>query len=163
MSQAHDAASFIVLRLFIGFSLAAFVCCQYWCTAMFSTRIVGSANAIAAGWGNMGGGVTHFLMPLIWQGIMNTGIPAFQAWRWAFFVPASLHTIMGMAILLFSQVRGRVWLWSGLGLRAAAAQRCTGGVACSIPTLCSHLHMQYCTPHLHVVNASLHVLLCLAP
>jgi NNP family nitrate/nitrite transporter-like MFS transporter len=34
---------------------------------MFNTKVVGSANAIAAGWGNMGGGITHFLMPLIWQ------------------------------------------------------------------------------------------------
>jgi hypothetical protein len=36
---------------------------------------------------------------------MNTGVPAFQAWRWAFFVPGALHTIMGISIMLFSQVR----------------------------------------------------------
>jgi NNP family nitrate/nitrite transporter-like MFS transporter len=39
---------------------------------MFNTKVVGSANAIAAGWGNMGGGITHFLMPLIWQVRVNT-------------------------------------------------------------------------------------------
>lgn len=103
MSMAQSAASFIVLRLFIGFSLAAFVCCQFWTTTMFNTKIVGSANAIAAGWGNMGGGVTHFLMPLIWQGIINGGVPAFTAWRWSFFVPASCHVILGVLILLTSQ------------------------------------------------------------
>jgi NNP family nitrate/nitrite transporter-like MFS transporter len=71
---------------------------------MFNTKVVGSANAIAAGWGNMGGGVTHFLMPLIWQGIARS-TPAFIAWRWAFFVPASCHVLMGIAVMLLSQVR----------------------------------------------------------
>jgi hypothetical protein len=28
--------------------------------------------------GNMGGGFTHFLMPLVFDGIKNTGSPAFQ-------------------------------------------------------------------------------------
>lgn len=94
---------FIIARLFIGFSLAAFVCCQFWCTSMFNTKVVGSANAIAAGWGNMGGGITHFLMPLIWQGLSKSA-PSFIAWRWAFFVPASCHVIMGITVVLFSQV-----------------------------------------------------------
>ncbi|WIA11705.1 hypothetical protein OEZ85_011801 [Tetradesmus obliquus] len=102
MSIVQGAAGFIVLRLFIGFSLAAFVCCQFWCTSMFNTKIVGSANAIAAGWGNMGGGVTHFLMPLLWKGI-SASQPGFIAWRWAFFVPAAAHIILGASIMLFSQ------------------------------------------------------------
>jgi NNP family nitrate/nitrite transporter-like MFS transporter len=71
---------------------------------MFNTKVVGSANAIAAGWGNMGGGITHFLMPIIWQGIARS-TPSFIAWRWAFFVPASCHVIMGISVMLFSQVR----------------------------------------------------------
>lgn len=45
-----NAAGFIVSRLFIGFSLATFVACQFWCTSMFNTKVVGSANALAAGW-----------------------------------------------------------------------------------------------------------------
>jgi nitrate/nitrite transporter NarK len=28
---------------------------------MFNVKIVGTANAIAAGWGNMGGGACHFV------------------------------------------------------------------------------------------------------
>jgi MFS transporter, NNP family, nitrate/nitrite transporter len=102
MSMVQNAIGFIIARLFIGFSLAAFVCCQFWCTSMFNTKIVGSANAIAAGWGNMGGGVTHFLMPLIWQGISKY-TPPFIAWRWSFFVPASAHVMQGILIMLFSQ------------------------------------------------------------
>jgi nitrate/nitrite transporter NarK len=45
-----NAAGFIISRLFIGFSLATFVACQFWCTSMFNTKVVGAANAIAAGW-----------------------------------------------------------------------------------------------------------------
>jgi len=102
MSLVSGGAGFIIARLFIGFSLAGFVCCQFWCTSMFNTKVVGSANAIAAGWGNMGGGITHFLMPLIWQGL-SKNMPGFIAWRWAFFVPASCHVIMGITVMLFSQ------------------------------------------------------------
>jgi len=29
---------------------------------MFNTKLVGTANAFAAGWGNMGGGAAHFIM-----------------------------------------------------------------------------------------------------
>ena len=65
--MSAGCAGFIIARLFIGFSLAGIVCCQFWCTSMFNTKVVGTANAFAAGWGNMGGGVTHFLMPIIWQ------------------------------------------------------------------------------------------------
>lgn len=98
-----NAAGFIISRLFIGFSLATFVACQFWCTSMFTTRIVGSANAFAAGWGNMGGGVTHFIMPLIFDGIKNGGVAPFTAWRWSFFVPAAFQVLLTFFILAFAQ------------------------------------------------------------
>jgi nitrate/nitrite transporter NarK len=40
---------------------ACFVCCQYWCTAMFSPNVVGTANAFSGGWGNLGGGATQLV------------------------------------------------------------------------------------------------------
>jgi len=98
-----NAAGFIVSRLFIGFSLATFVACQFWCTSMFTTRIVGSANAFAAGWGNMGGGFTHFVMPLIFDGIKHAGVAPFTAWRWAFFVPAGFQMILAICTVAFAQ------------------------------------------------------------
>jgi hypothetical protein len=41
------------------------------CSVMFSVRVVGTANATAAGWGNMGGGVVQLIMPLLLQGLSN--------------------------------------------------------------------------------------------
>jgi nitrate/nitrite transporter NarK len=54
MAAVGNVAGFIVCRMLIGFSLATFVACQFWCSTMFGARIVGTANAVAAGWGNMG-------------------------------------------------------------------------------------------------------------
>jgi hypothetical protein len=44
-----------------------FSLCRYWVGSMFNVRIVGTANAISAGWGNMGGGVTALIMPLLYE------------------------------------------------------------------------------------------------
>jgi NNP family nitrate/nitrite transporter-like MFS transporter len=51
-----------VVRLFIGIAGSAFVTCQYWTSCMFMMEIAGTANALAAGWGNMGGGVAQVVM-----------------------------------------------------------------------------------------------------
>jgi NNP family nitrate/nitrite transporter-like MFS transporter len=45
-------------RFVIGILGATFVPCQFWATQMFSPNVVGAANALAGGWGNMGGGIT---------------------------------------------------------------------------------------------------------
>jgi NNP family nitrate/nitrite transporter-like MFS transporter len=48
----------IALRFFVGILGASFVPCQVWTTGFFDKSVVGSANALTAGLGNAGGGVT---------------------------------------------------------------------------------------------------------
>ena len=61
---AHDFATFLIFRVLIGAIGASFVITQYHTTLMFAPNCVGTANATTAGWGNLGGGVTQFVMPL---------------------------------------------------------------------------------------------------
>lgn len=51
----------------------------------------------------MGGGFTGFLMPLVFDGIVHAGSPAFQAWRWAFFIPASFQVLLTVCTLALAQ------------------------------------------------------------
>ena len=56
--------SFILIRTLIGCAGATFVTNQFWCSLMFVPNVVGTANATAAGWGNLGGGVTQIF--IVW-------------------------------------------------------------------------------------------------
>jgi NNP family nitrate/nitrite transporter-like MFS transporter len=53
-----NAQGLIALRFFVGILGGTFVPCQVWCTGFFDKKIVGTANSLAAGWGNAGGGIT---------------------------------------------------------------------------------------------------------
>jgi NNP family nitrate/nitrite transporter-like MFS transporter len=91
-----DANGLIIIRFFIGIVGATFVPCQYWASRMFSSNIVGTANAICGGLGNMGAGVSYFLIPLIYNAFA-LGLSPHQAWRVTFVVPACLCIIMAAA------------------------------------------------------------------
>ncbi len=49
-------AGLYVLRFFIGILGGSFVPCQVWSTGFFDKNVVGTSNALTAGWGNAGGG-----------------------------------------------------------------------------------------------------------
>jgi NNP family nitrate/nitrite transporter-like MFS transporter len=100
---AHDYASFLCFRLAIGVIGASFVITQYHTSQMFAPNCVGTANATTAGWGNLGGGITQMLMPLIYAGILGSGVSASSAWRMAMVVPGVLLFAMGIAYFFLTQ------------------------------------------------------------
>ena len=36
--------------------------CQYWTSRMFAAEVVGTANGLVGGWGNLGGGITELVV-----------------------------------------------------------------------------------------------------
>jgi NNP family nitrate/nitrite transporter-like MFS transporter len=96
---AHDYMSFLLFRLAIGAIGASFVITQFHTSSMFAPRVVGTANATAAGWGNLGGGVAQMVMPLLFAGLMGFGLTESTAWRAAMVVPGVLMLLASVAYL----------------------------------------------------------------
>jgi MFS transporter, NNP family, nitrate/nitrite transporter len=94
---AHDYATFLAFRLAIGSIGASFVITQFHTSVMFAPNIVGSANATAAGWGNLGGGVTQMVMPLLFSGFLTLGVGSYWGWRLAMVVPGIALFLAGIA------------------------------------------------------------------
>ncbi|VDI73182.1 MFS transporter, NNP family, nitrate/nitrite transporter [Mytilus galloprovincialis] len=97
-----NGTGLIVLRLFIGVLGGAFVPCQFWTSIMFNSKIVGTANALVGGWGNLGGGFTFLFMPAIFQLVKFAGADEFLAWKIAVIIPALICCIAGVTILFTS-------------------------------------------------------------
>ena len=95
--------SFFLVRFLTGFSLASFVSCQFWMSSMFNPTKVGIANGVAAGWGNLGGGATQLIMPLVFDVIKAIGGTKFTAWRVAFFIPGIMQTASALAVMILGQ------------------------------------------------------------
>lgn len=105
-------------RFFIGFVGATFVVTQFWTSMMFSSNIVGTANATSAGWGNLGGGVTNAVMPQIANGIRNAigfqpsgdsenkSISQLEAenkaWRYSMIIPGAALLLTSLAMFFLS-------------------------------------------------------------
>lgn len=94
---ANDYTSFLIFRLAIGTIGASFVITQFHTSMMFAPNIKGTANAITGGWGNLGGGITNMVMPLIFAAIVGLGYTAGTSWRLAMIVPGLM--MLGVAVL----------------------------------------------------------------
>ena len=98
---AHDFTTFLIFRVLIGAIGASFVITQYHTSRMFAPNCVGTANATAAGWGNLGGGVTQLVMPLLFAFFVGTlGLATAASWRLAMVVVGVLCAPDGRRLLL---------------------------------------------------------------
>jgi len=92
---ANSYTTFLLFRLGIGVIGASFVLTQFHTSVMFAPNIKGTANAVAGGWGNTGGGVTQIMMPLIAAGLVGAGwVSKADSWRYAMIVPGLMLLVM---------------------------------------------------------------------
>ena len=114
---AQDFQTFLVFRLLIGIIGASFVITQYHTSVMFAPNVVGTANATTAGWGNLGGGVTQLVMPIV-LGILTVGayipftdirfLPGLGlsdevGWRAAMVIAGAMCALVGVAYWFLTQ------------------------------------------------------------
>lgn len=91
---ANSYETFLLFRLAIGAIGASFVITQFHTSMMFAPQIKGTANAVTGGWGNLGGGVTNMVMPLIFAAIVGFGYTKAEAWRYAMIVPGLMMLLV---------------------------------------------------------------------
>ncbi|PUZ24698.1 NarK family nitrate/nitrite MFS transporter [Chitinophaga costaii] len=96
---ARDYISFLLFRFAIGIIGASFVITQFHTAVMFAPRLKGTANALTGGWGNLGGGVTNMVMPLVFSAIVAMGHTPHAAWRYAMLLPGVM--MWGVAWLYY--------------------------------------------------------------
>src|SRR4051812_30695191 len=100
---ANDYTTFLLFRAAIGIIGASFVITQFHTSIMFASNIKGTANAVAGGWGNLGGGVTNIVMPLIFAAIVGMGFTKGEAWRYAMIVPGVMMLIVAYLYYKFTK------------------------------------------------------------
>jgi NNP family nitrate/nitrite transporter-like MFS transporter len=100
---AHSYETFLLFRLGIGVIGASFVITQYHTSVMFAPNCVGTANATSAGWGNLGGGVTQMVMPLVFAAFVGLGYTEVISWRLSMIVAGSVCFLAGIAYYFFTQ------------------------------------------------------------
>ncbi|KAJ3330017.1 High-affinity nitrate transporter 2.1 [Gonapodya sp. JEL0774] len=104
----NDGSGLIVTRFFVGLLGAVFVPCQYWTSALFSSNVIGSANALAAGWGNLGAGVTYLLTPQVYNLMGVFGVPTHYQWRVTLLVPACFCVLVALLVFFFGDDKAPV-------------------------------------------------------
>ena len=100
---ADSYETFLLFRLAIGAIGASFVITQYHTSVMFAPNTIGTANATTAGWGNLGGGVTQIVMPLIFAGMMTFVAEEAAGWRLAMVIPGIALLLSGFLYWKFTE------------------------------------------------------------
>ena len=101
LAQSYE--TFLLFRLAIGVIGASFVITQYHTSVMFAPKVIGTATATTAGWGNLGGGVTQMAMPLALAGVLMFGVGETVGWRVAMVTPGIALLLVGVAYYFFTQ------------------------------------------------------------
>ncbi|MBP6410659.1 MAG: MFS transporter [Pseudarcicella sp.] len=96
--------SFLMFRLAIGVIGASFVITQFHTSVMFAPNIKGTANAVAGGFGNAGGGAANFFMPMIASGFVALGFCTKEdSWRYAMIVPGVMLLVCAFLYFRYTQ------------------------------------------------------------
>ncbi|EAY74469.1 hypothetical protein OsI_02359 [Oryza sativa Indica Group] len=99
---ASSPAGFVALRFVAGLSLANFVANQHWMSRIFAPSAVGLANAVAAGWANVGSAAAQVVMPVAYDAVvLRLGVPVTVAWRVTYLLPCAMLVTTGLAVLAF--------------------------------------------------------------
>ncbi len=99
---SYSYTTFLLFRLGIGVIGASFVITQYHTSVMFAPNCVGTANATSAGWGNLGGGVTQMIMPLVFAIFLWFGFGDPAAWRLSMVTAGAVCFVTGIAYYFFT-------------------------------------------------------------
>lgn len=101
---SNSYESFLLFRFIIGIVGASFVITQFHTSMMFAPNVVGTANAVTGGWGNLGGGATNLIMPLIAASFAGLGFVSHaDSWRLAMVVPGI--TLLIMAVIYYKYTK----------------------------------------------------------
>ena len=100
---SDNYTTFLLMRMAIGAIGASFVITQYHTSVMFAPNVVGTANATTAGWGNLGGGVTQMVMPLIFAAALTIVGTETLGWRWAMVIPGVALLLTAVGYYVFTQ------------------------------------------------------------
>jgi MFS transporter, NNP family, nitrate/nitrite transporter len=100
---AHTFAVFLMFRLAIGVIGASFVISQYHTSMMFAPNVVGTANAMTGGWGNMGGGFTQKLMPALFAVLIAQGLTKAASWRVSMLIAGIVCLLTAIAYFFLTQ------------------------------------------------------------
>ncbi|HEY7090137.1 MAG TPA: MFS transporter [Tepidisphaeraceae bacterium] len=104
IALAHDFETFLLFRVLIGAIGASFVVTQYHTSMMFAPNCVGTANAMTAGWGNLGGGVVQLVMPLLFTFFVAVvGLSDSGSWRACMIVAGVVCLLTGIAYFFLTQ------------------------------------------------------------
>lgn len=100
----NSADGLVILRLFIGIAGGSFVMCQYWTSRFFTKEVVGTANALVGGWGNLGAGVTQLVMGSIMFPLFKLMFNGDSelAWRTVCILPAIVAFATGVIVYRIS-------------------------------------------------------------